>query len=143
MIVGRGERRFGFCYVMNLCQAVRLALLKEGIEGRSYTVTNRELPTWRSFFSGLQKGLHRKQRVYVPVWFAFTVAGLMEGIKKVFPGFPTELNRYRIRRITTETTYDISKTIEELGYAPDDGVERQVEEIVAWYLKEKERGFIK
>ncbi len=143
LIVGRGHGRFGFCYIDNLCQAAHLALLTEGVEGRTYTVTNRKLPTWRDFFSGLQKGLHRKQRVYVPVWFAFAVAGIMEGVKKAFPRVRIRVNRYRIKRITTETTYDISKTIEELGYAPDDGMERQFEEIVTWYLKERERGFIK
>ena len=42
--------------------------------------------------------------------------------------------------MTTETTYDISRTIGELGYAPDDDYEKQFAEIVAWYKKEKADG---
>ncbi len=66
LIVGQGCWRFGYCYVGNLCQAVELALAKEGIEGRSYTVTNGNLPTWRDFFLALQKGLGRKRADLYP-----------------------------------------------------------------------------
>lgn len=143
LIVGHGNWRFGFCYIDNLCQAVHLALLKDGIEGRAYTVTNGELPTWRMFFSGLQKGLKKKQRFYQPVWIGFAVAACMEGIRKLYRHYEPTLNYYRIKRITTETTYDISRTIAELGYAPDDRIDRQIEAIVTWYLKERRDGFIK
>jgi len=143
LIVGHGNWRFGYCYVDNLCQAVERALLKEGIEGRAYTVTNGMLPTWRMFFSGLQKGLHKKQRLYQPVWFVFAIAASMEAVHKLLPRLEPSLNFYRIRRITTETTYDISRTVAELGYAPDDRWEAQVEAIVSWYLKDRRDGFIK
>jgi len=143
LIAGHGNRRFGFCYIDNLCQVVHLALFKEGIEGRAYTVTNGELPTWRTFFSGLQKGLNKKQRFYQPIWIVFAIAACMEAVHKLFPRYEASLNFYRIKRITTETTYDISRTISELGYAPDDRIDRQIEAIVAWYLKERRDGFIK
>jgi len=142
LIVGSGRWRFGYCYVGNLCQAVELALTKEGIEGRAYTVTNSVLPTWREFFGALQKGLGRKQRIYVPVWFAHATAAASGLLHRVFPGFKNQLNYYRIRRITTETTYDISKTVAELGYRPDDDFERQFAEIVAWYKKERDCGWL-
>jgi len=142
LIVGSGRHRFAFCYSGNLCQAAELALLKEGIEGRAYTVTNGVLPTWKAFFTGLQEGLQKRQRLYVPVWVAFALAGLFEGFRKIRPGFDPAINYYRIRRVTSDTTYDISKTIEDLGYRPDDRTEVQIREIVSWYLKEKEDGFI-
>ncbi len=143
LVVGHGNRRFGFCDIDNLCQAVHLALLKDGIEGRAYTVTNGELPTWRTFFSGLQKGLNKKQRFYQPVWISFAIAACMEAVHRLFPRYEATLNFYRIKRITTETTYDISRTVAELGYAPDDRIDRQIEAIVSWYLKERRDGFIK
>lgn len=142
LIVGSGRWRFGYCYVGNLCQAVELALTKEGVEGRSYTVTNGALPTWREFFGALQDGLGRTQRIYVPVWFAHATAVASGLLQRVFPGFKNQLNYYRIRRITTETTYDISRTVAELGYRPDDDLERQFAEIVAWYKKERECGWL-
>jgi len=143
LTVGRGRWQFGYCYVGNLCQAASLALTKAGIEGKAYTVTNGELPTWRTFFQAIQKTLHKKQRIYIPVWGAFAAAGLMQFVHKIVPGYDPPLTRYRIRRVTSHTTYDISRTIADLGYDPDNRMEQQIEEIVAWYRKEKEHGFIK
>ena len=143
LIVGRGRHRFGYCYSGNLCQAAELALFKERIEGKAYTVTNGILPTWKTFFTALQAGVGIKQRVYIPVWLAFALAGLFSGVRKLRPGFEPPVNYYRIKRVTSETTYNISKTIEELGYRPDDRTDQQIPEIVAWYRKEKENGFIK
>jgi len=140
LIVGHGRWHFGYCYVGNLCQAVELAINREGIEGKAYTVTNGELPTWRDFFMAVQKGLGKRQRVYIPVWFAFTVAGIMSGLGKVFPGYQPPLNYYRIKRITTETTYDISRTVAELGYRPDNNFEAQTAEIINWYFQERKHG---
>jgi nucleoside-diphosphate-sugar epimerase len=143
LIVGKGRHRFGYCYSGNLCQAAELALAKEGIEGRAYTVTNGSLPTWREFLMGMQRGVGRKQRVYVPVWLAFALAGIFKGVHKLRPSFVPRGTYYRIKRVTSETTYDISKTIADLGYRPDDRTDLQIREIVAWYLREKEDGFIK
>lgn len=140
LIVGHGRWRFGYCHVGNLCQAVELALVKEGIEGKSYTVTNDTLPTWRDFFQALQKGLGRKQRIYVPIRLAYVASGVSRLLAAILPRFKRRLNYYRIKRITTETTYDISRAVAELGYKPDDDFERQFAEVVDWYLKEKRNG---
>jgi dihydroflavonol-4-reductase len=140
LIVGHGRWRFAYCYVGNLCQAAELALVTEGIEGRSYTVTNGVLPTWRELFEALQRGVGKRQRVRLPV-FAVRLAAAVAGAARAFlPRYEPTINRYRVRRVTSETTYDISKTVEELGYRPDDDYARQFAEVVAWYLREKEHG---
>jgi nucleoside-diphosphate-sugar epimerase len=140
LIVGRGNCRFGFCYIDNLCQASLLALTRPGIEGRAYTVTNGALPTWGEFFSGLQRRMQYRQRLRVPVWIVYVAAAMLHAVKWIRPSFAPPLTYYRVRRITTETTYDISQTIADLGYRPDDRTERQIDEIVAWYLREKKDG---
>ncbi len=140
LIAGRGRWRFGYCHVGNLCRAAELALITPGVEGRAYTVTNGVLPTWRDFFQALQRGLGKKQRLYVPVFAARAAARIAGAVEAVFPRFESPINYYRVRRVTTETTYDIAKTIAELGYAPDDDFERQFAEIVAWYKKERANG---
>jgi nucleoside-diphosphate-sugar epimerase len=142
LVAGRGRWHFGYCYVGNLCQAAELALLTPGIEGRAYTVTNGVLPTWRDFFQALQSGLGKRQRAYVPVSLARALAGFSGLVGALFPRFERRLNYYRVRRITSETTYDISKTIADLGYKPDDDFERQFAEIVAWYKKERACGWL-
>jgi nucleoside-diphosphate-sugar epimerase len=142
LVIGCGNCRFGFCYIDNLCQAALLALTKPSIEGRAYTVTNGILPTWREYFSGLQRRMHYRQRLWVPVWVGYALAGVLRGVQWLFPRFVPEVNYYRIRRITTETSYDISRTIADLGYQPDDRIERQIDEIVAWYIRERKSGYI-
>ncbi|RPJ00838.1 MAG: NAD-dependent epimerase/dehydratase family protein [Candidatus Aminicenantes bacterium] len=140
LVAGRGRWRFGYCYVGNLCRAAELALVTPGIEGRAYTVTNRVLPKWGDFLHALQGGLGRKQRTYVPVIVARALAALSGAAKAVLPRFESEINYYRVRRITSETTYDISRTIADLGYEPDDDAARQFAEIVAWYKEERAHG---
>lgn len=142
LVAGRGRWRFGYCYVSNLCQAVELALARPGIEGMAYTVTNGLLPAWRDFFRALQRGLGKKQRIYVPVFAARAYGALMRVAEAVIPGYEAKLNPYRVWRVTTETTYDLSRTIVDLGYAPDDNFERQFAEIVAWYKKERACGWL-
>jgi len=140
LVVGHGRWRFAYCYVGNLCQAAELALITGGIEGQAYTVTNGVLPTWRDLFEAFQRGVGKRQRIYVPVFAARLAAAVSGLVRALLPRFEPTVNRYRIRRVTSETTYDISRTIEELGYRPDDDHVRQFAEVVTWYLKEKCRG---
>lgn len=140
LIAGRGRWHFGYCYVGNLCQAAERALVTPGIEGRAYTVTNRVAPTWGEFFRAMQAGVGRPQKIYLPVVAARVLAIASRAAGVVIPGIRNQVNPYRIRRVTTETTYDISRTVVELGYAPDDDLGRQFAEIVAWYKKEKACG---
>ncbi len=142
LIAGDGHWRFGYCYVGNLCQAAELALVTPGIEGRAYTVTNGVLPTWKDLFLALQRGLGKSKKIRVPVLVARALAGASGVLEAVLPRFERKLNYYRVRRVSSETTYDISKTIADLGYAPDDDFERQFAEIVAWYKKERACGWL-
>jgi nucleoside-diphosphate-sugar epimerase len=143
IIVSRGKWRFPYCYVDNLCLAVYLACFKEGIEGKAYSVTNSEVPTWGTFFSGLQKGLQKKQWIYFPVFAAYLLAAAEVLIWKLFPGYVPDVTFYRVKRVTNNTTYDISQTIADLAYYPDNDIESQVQKIVSWYLEEKKKGYIK
>ncbi len=140
IVVGSGKHRFPLCYIDNLLQAVELAMHNDRAVGQAYSVTNGILPTWREFFRGFQKGLRKRQLIYLPVWLAKVLA-VTHGIrKKLSPDYEQELTLYRIRRITTETTYDISRTISELGYRPDDDIEKQIGAIVEWYRGERKKG---
>ena len=140
LIAGRGGKRFGYLYIDNFCQAVELAILRPGIEGRSYTVTNGVLPTWGQFFRALMAEVGRRQRIYVPVPAAFLLAFAETSLHRLIPRYKPQVNYYRIKRVTTETTYDISRTVAELGYVPDDRYEEQVRGMVAWYRRDQGDG---
>ena len=142
-IAGHGKWIFPFCYVDNLCQAIYLACNKTNIEGRAYTITNDCNVTWKEFFSVFLKRLNKRQLFYIPVFVPYLIAFFMKIIQVIVPSFEPALNFYRARRITTDTSYDISRTIKELNYIPDKNTERQLNSIVDWYLKEKSSGHIK
>jgi nucleoside-diphosphate-sugar epimerase len=139
LIVGRGDKRFGFCYPGNLCKAALAAVDKPAVIGRAYTVTNGICPTWGEFFASLQAGVAKPQRLYVPVWICMAAAVIMELLKRLIPGFKPSINYYRIRRITAQTTYDLGETYRDLDYRPDDGYKRQFQAIVDWYKREREQ----
>jgi nucleoside-diphosphate-sugar epimerase len=138
LIVGRGDKKFGFCYPANLCTAALAAANRPGTIGQAYTVTNGICPTWGEFFASLQAGVGKSQRLYVPVSISMILALLLELVKRIVPGFKPSINYYRIRRITAQTTYDLSKTYRDLGYRPDDDYESQFQAIVDWYKRERE-----
>lgn len=142
-IVSRGQWIFPFCYVENLCQAVYLACETKNIEGRAYTVSNGGDVTWKECFSFFLKKLNKKQRFYIPVFLPYLIAFFMETIHFFVPSYEPLLTFYRIRRATTHTSYDISKTIKELNYKPDRDTDKQFCAIVDWYLTEKAAGRIK
>jgi nucleoside-diphosphate-sugar epimerase len=143
IIVSHGKWFFGFCYIENLCLAVHRALLTLGIEGRTYTITNGQMITWRDFFTEIYKGLNKKQRMFVPVWLALTIAAVQEAVHKVIPRYRPQITYYRIKRITSHTTYDITPAVRDLGYHPDQDIGRQIRSIVEWYIQEKRNGHIR
>lgn len=142
LIVGKGRKRFGYLYIDNLCQAVERAVLTPGIEGRTYTVTNGVLPTWEQFFRALMEAVGRRQRIFVPASAAFAWSFLQASLHKLVPRYTPQLNYYRVKKASSETTYDISRTVADLGYAPDDDYRTQVRTMVAWYREEQKNGFI-
>ncbi|MBM3310069.1 MAG: NAD-dependent epimerase/dehydratase family protein [Candidatus Aminicenantes bacterium] len=141
--VGHGRWRFPFCDISNLCQAAELALDAPGVEGRAYTVANGTAPTWREFFGGLLRELGRKPAYTVPAPVALALGSIAETAYRLYPHFDPIITRYRIRRITTHTTYDILPTVAELGYRPDDRLDVQVKAIVDWYRREKREGYVR
>lgn len=139
VIVGHGRWVFPFCYVDNLCLATYLACTTANIDGSAYTVTNGSEVTWKELFSCFFKKLGKKQRIYIPVFVPYLAAFGMKIIQFFAPSYDPPLTIYRIRRVTSNTNYDISKTLKELNYVPDNDTKRQFESIVDWYLAEKRR----
>lgn len=134
LIVGDGSRKFAFCYTGNLNLAVHRACVVEGVIGKCYTVMNAKPMTWRRFFGYLQGRLGKPQRVWVPAALVRVGAAIQEGLRCVNRSYEPRLSRYRALRATTDTSYDISATVAELGYYPDEDEDAQLESIADWYL---------
>lgn len=138
-IAGRGNRIMSFCWVGNLAAACRLACEMRGKDGAAYTVTNGQEITWRELMGFFQMRLGRKQRIFVPVAVAYALALAMQAVHAIAPSVEALLTWYRVSKVGRDTTYDISTTMEDLGYRPDQDIERQLDAIMSWYLGEKKQ----
>jgi len=136
-LAGTGNRVLSFCYVGNLAKACYLACQMRGKDGAAYTVTNGQEVTWRQLMGYFQLRMGRQQRIFVPVAIAYVLAVFMQALHALVPSFEALLTWYRVSKVGRDTTYDISRTREELGYEPDQDLERQLESIVQWYVREK------
>jgi dihydroflavonol-4-reductase len=139
-LAGKGNRILSFCYVGNLAKACHLACQMRGKDGHAYTITNGQDVTWRQLMGYFQLRMGRPQRIFVPVAVAYAIALFMQALHSILPSFEALLTWYRVSKIGRDTSYDISRTIAELGYQPDQDLEGQLESIVEWYTREKALG---
>jgi nucleoside-diphosphate-sugar epimerase len=140
VIAGTGNRILSFCYVENLALACHLACQMRGRNGAAYTVTNGQDITWRQLMGFFQDRLGRKQRVFVPMIVAYAIAVSMQLLHAFIPAFVVRVSFYPVSKVGRDTSYDIARTREELGYQPDQDLERQLESVVQWYIAEKAAG---
>jgi nucleoside-diphosphate-sugar epimerase len=126
--------------VDNLAHACALACQMRGRDGAAYTVTNGQDVTWGQLMGFFQDRLGRRQRLFVPMIAAYAIAVCMQLLHALFPGFVVRVSYYPVSKVGRHTSYDIARTREELGYRPDQDLERQLETVVRWYIAEKASG---
>jgi nucleoside-diphosphate-sugar epimerase len=133
LLVGTGQGRIAYCHVETVVRAVERALVEERAVGRCYTVANVTTLTWRDFFGYLAAGLGRPLRPPVPTAAAFGLTVATELLRWFLPLARPGLTRYRFKRATTDTTYDTSATVRELGCIADEDVAAQLAAAARWY----------
>lgn len=133
LLIGSGASLLAYCYVDNLTHAVEQAFYSDCAVGRCYTVCNKTPLDWRQFFSELGEGVGARPRS-VPRVTAFWTALVFDAIRRFLPMARPPLTAYRFRRATSDTTYDISATIRDLGYCPHEDVSGQLNRTCQWYL---------
>jgi nucleoside-diphosphate-sugar epimerase len=111
-----------------------------GRNGAAYTVTNGQDITWRQLMGFFQARLGRKQGFYVPVIAAYAIALVLQLLHAIIPAVTVRVSFYPVSKVGRDTSYDISRTQRELGYQPEQDLERQLETIVQWYRAEKTSG---
>jgi dTDP-D-glucose 4,6-dehydratase len=60
----------------------------------------------------------------------------------IIPSFGLTLSYFGVSKIGRDTSYDITRTRQELGYQPEQDLQRQLESVVQWYQGEKASGRI-
>lgn len=136
LLIGDGTSRMAYCYVGNLAHAAEQACLSEHATGGCYTVANSTTMDWREFIGGLGTRVGRKPRAF-PRCAAFGFVVLADALRRFLPWSRPPLTAYRFRRATTNTTYDISATVRDLGYCPDEDVAAQLGITCQWYCSHR------
>lgn len=145
MRLGDGSARFQHVYVGNVAHAHVLALhdlLSDdpNAAGEAYFVTDTEAADFLDHLEPIVTALgHQLPRRRLPEGAAMVIALGMEGLAAVseriplVPTFTPTLTRSTVRFVCHDHTFDGSKAVRDLGYAPKYAPDDAIERTVAWW----------
>jgi nucleoside-diphosphate-sugar epimerase len=118
-----GRQRLPYTYVDNCAEAIVLASLVEGLEGRSYNVVDDELPTGKDLLRGHKKIVGKLRVLGLPQFAVRRFAQMIEWYSTVSDGqLPAVLTRYRADAQWKSLRFQNSRAKTELGWAPATGL---------------------
>lgn len=130
---GSGDQVLNCIYVKNLVQAIFLAAEVDGAVGEVFNVTDGGKVTKKQFVGRVAElaGLKPPSRK-IPLWFAWTLAVLMERrAKRKKSPVPPLVNKARYKFLGLNLDYSIEKARRVLGYDPAYTTERGLVEAMA------------
>jgi len=137
-IIGNGKNLMSLVYVDNLVKGIVLAGESKNAIRQTYILSDRNPYTMSEFITTIAK--HEKVRVpfHIPVWFAYLGTFCFRLLR--FAGVPQLLSVDRIKNMTINHSFNISKAIKELDYNLETNLNESVKRTVQWY---KEKGILK
>ena len=134
MIIGKGNNFMDLCWIGNLINATILAGEK-GIPGSVYLIADARPYTVNEVVQTIAKVEGVKiSEFHLPLWLAYFAGLALEIFGKMFRFHPP-LYTSRVRTMTSNFYFDISKSRKELGYQPEDNFEQFVRKTVEYYTK--------
>jgi len=132
--IGDGNQPFTLVYVENLVDALILAAKQEKEPtGEIYMITDGESVTRRELVEILCEEMDfKKPTRQVPVWLAYAVCPLFEGISKLTKKTPL-INKFRIKFMHTHLTFNIEKARRDLGYNPQVSTKDALRKSAQWF----------
>lgn len=131
LLIGSGDNRMDFCWVGNLVQAILLAI-ERGRNGGLYLIADDPVLPFRETVSTIASLLGRNiPRIHMPTALAYAasvplaVLGRMTG--REVPLYPK-----RVRTMTGDMCFDLSKAKNELGYSPRGPFRELARETIEW-----------
>ncbi len=134
-LVNKGSAVLTPVYIKNLSSAVELALEAGDMCGRAYNITDGVTVSWLELCEKIAEALGGPLRVKsYPFFIAYPVGLLSEVVGTLFnTNHGPRLTRYRIIRSSRDFHYSDERARRELGYAPDQRMDRHLAETVRWY----------
>jgi len=127
-----GERR-SLVHVDDVIQALLLSALDEGMEGKTFTVTDLQSYSSRRMYEMICAALGRKPgRGTMPVWL-LGVAARAGDLLELVSGRPMPMNRERLEKLRASAWFDGEPLARETGYLPQWDLEKALPDIVGKY----------
>jgi nucleoside-diphosphate-sugar epimerase len=130
VFVGGGRGIIQPIYVDDVVTGILLAA-EHGTVGETYLLCGDKSFTMAEFFGHYTRMLDKKPPPSLPRWLAFVVASLAEATAHVLQR-PPLFTRQEVRAMTTQSTYDGSKALRELGFFPRTGLEQGIRAVDKW-----------
>lgn len=136
--VGFRRQEITFIYVMDLVDAVFLALTAKGVEGKAYFLSDGQVYHSRRFSDLLQEAIGRERvhHIVAPLWLLWIVCAV-GGLIGQWRGRLSALNLDKYHILSQRNWQcDITPARRELGFEPKYTLEKGVRETVEWYKRE-------
>lgn len=131
--IGKGEKYISVVHPADVAQLFRLALDKEK-EGAFNVVS------FTCSIPEMFEAISKKLNIDPPQKrFPFFVAYLMGYLSELVARNEPSLTRFRVIKLGTSRIIDETKAKKELGFTPDYDLEKTVEDMVSWYVKEEKK----
>jgi nucleoside-diphosphate-sugar epimerase len=118
-LIGRGDRLLNNTSVENLCDAILLAIRAPTIEGETFNIRDERLVTREEFINTIADYLGEPHPGHVPEWLARLLVRPMETLARITgQGTPPPLTQARMKFLTQNLDFSITKAKRILGYRP-------------------------
>jgi len=129
-----------FCYVGNLVQSTIAIAKKKGIEGEVFLVADAKPVSVRQMAETIAKIEKVKpSSIRIPVFLAKITGVFFDILSKIFKR-QMALSLGRVKTMTANFAYDISKAKRVLSYRPSSNWQDDVARTIKWY---QENGLLK
>lgn len=134
--IGKGDNFFHTIYVDNLVDALILVSHKKAAEGEDFIIGDDPCPTMKEILEIVYNVFRKKTpRFYIPKNLALLIGYLFDLIKPV--GIKVPLSSRRVKFITENKKFKISKAKEMLGYKPKVDLVTGMKETLKWYQENR------
>jgi len=138
VIIGNGKNLMSLVYVDNLIKGIILAGESIRAAKHTYILSDKHPYTMNEFIKTIATHENVRMPLHIPVWFAYLGTFCFRLLR--FTGVPQLLSVDRIKNMTMNHSFSISKAIKELNYNPKINLDEGVKRTVQWY---KEKGILK
>lgn len=135
-LLGGGRALWQPVHVTDVARGLEALARSPGIDGEVLHLAGPERRTVREIAETIAASLSVPLRgPSIPFAAAFTAGALFEALFAPFGGDPP-LSRSRVRTLTEDRVYDITRAHTRVGWEPAVSVERGIAETTAWYRAE-------